>query len=112
MATSAAQKPGAGGAEGIVLHPAEEERYRARTMRSLELLERTKPLIPTGHGGGMWYQLPYPVLLERGDGCWIWDADGNRYLDLRIGDWVMILGHANARIRAAVGAQLPKGTQF
>ena len=38
----------------------EERRYRERTPRSLELLERTRRLIPTGHGGGMWYQLPYP----------------------------------------------------
>ena len=99
-------------AEGLTLHPGEEQRYRARTPRSRELLERTKPLIPTGHGGGMWYQLPYPVLLERGKGCWVWDVDGNRYLDLRIGDWVMVLGHANERVQAAIEAQLPKGTQF
>ena len=54
---------------GIRLHPEAERRYRERTRRSLELLEQTKPLIPTGHAGGMWYQLPYPVLLERGQGC-------------------------------------------
>ena len=99
-------------AEGIALDRGEERRYRERTPRSLELLERTKPLIPTGHGGGMWYQLPYPVLLERGKGSRIWDVDGNEYLDLRLGDWVMILGHANERVRDAVVAQLEKGTQF
>jgi glutamate-1-semialdehyde 2,1-aminomutase len=99
-------------AEGIALHPGEEQRYRARTRRSLELLERTKPLIPTGHGGGMWYQLPYPVLLERGKGARVWDVDGNEYVDLRIGDWVMIHGHANDAIRDAIVAQLDKGLQF
>jgi len=100
------------GAEGIRLDPVEERRYRERTPRSRERLELMKRLMPTGHGGGMWYQLPYPVLLERGRGCWVWDADGNRYLDLRIGDWVMILGHANERVRDAVAAQLERGTQF
>jgi len=103
---------GSAAAEGIALDPGEEQRYRERTRRSLELLERTKPLIPTGHGGGMWYQLPYPVLLERGKGSRIWDVDGNEYLDLRLGDWVMILGHANERVRDAIVAQLEKGTQF
>src|SRR5438874_13151481 len=93
-------------AEGIGLHPGEERKYRERTPRSRELLARTKQLIPTGHGGGMWYQLPYPVLLERGKGCWIWDVDGNRYLDLRIGDWVLIHGHCDDRIRDAIVAQL------
>jgi len=112
MASAPAKPIGSAAAEGLALHPGEEQRYRERTRRSLELLERTRPLIPTGHGGGMWYQLPYPVLLERGQGCWIWDVDGNRYLDLRIGDWVMILGHANERVQEAIEAQLPKGTQF
>ena len=98
--------------EGVTLDPGEERRYRERTPRSFELLERTRPLIPTGHGGGMWYQLPYPVLLTHGKGCRVWDVDGNEYLDLRIGDWVMILGHANERVRDAVVAQLDKGMQF
>jgi glutamate-1-semialdehyde 2,1-aminomutase len=88
------------------------EIYRERTARSRELLERTRSLIPTGHAGGMWYQLPYPVLLERGKGCWVWDVDGNRYLDLRIGDWVLALGHCDDRIRDAIVAQLDKGLQF
>jgi glutamate-1-semialdehyde 2,1-aminomutase len=99
-------------AEGITLDPTEERKYRGRTRRSLELLERTKPLIPTGHGGGMWYQLPYPVLLTHGKGARVWDVDGNEYVDLRIGDWVMIHGHANDTIRDAIVAQLDKGLQF
>jgi glutamate-1-semialdehyde 2,1-aminomutase len=107
-----ASRAGSAAAEGIALHPGEERKYRERTRRSLELLERTKPLIPTGHGGGMWYQLPYPVLLERGKGARIWDVDGNEYVDLRIGDWVMIHGHANETIRDAIVAQLDNGVQF
>jgi glutamate-1-semialdehyde 2,1-aminomutase len=86
--------------------------YHERTPRSRELLERTRMLIPTGHAGGMWYQLPYPVLLERGKGCWVWDVDRNRYLDLRIGDWVLALGHCDDRIRDAIVTQLDKGMQF
>jgi glutamate-1-semialdehyde 2,1-aminomutase len=105
-------EPVARPAGGIALHAGEERKYRERTTRSLELLAQTKQLIPTGHGGGMWYQLPYPVLLERGKGCWVWDVDGNRYLDLRIGDWVLILGHCDDMIRDAIVAQLDRGLQF
>jgi glutamate-1-semialdehyde 2,1-aminomutase len=96
----------------VILDETQERLYRERTPRSRELLERTRALIPTGHGGGMWYQLPYPVLLERGKGCWVWDVDGNRYLDLRIGDWVLVLGHCDDTIRDAVVAQLERGLQF
>jgi glutamate-1-semialdehyde 2,1-aminomutase len=108
QATEATTRP----AGGIQLHAGEERKYRERTSRSRELLERTKQLIPTGHGGGMWYQLPYPVLLERGKGCRVWDVDGNEYVDLRIGDWVLILGHCDDRIRDAIVAQLERGLQF
>jgi glutamate-1-semialdehyde 2,1-aminomutase len=110
--SSATERAGSAAAEGIALHPDEERKYRGRTRRSLALLERTRPLIPTGHGGGMWYQLPYPVLLERAKGSRLWDADGNEYVDLRLGDWVMIHGHGNDAIRDAIVAQLDRAMQL
>lgn len=43
-----------------------------------------------------------PVLLARGEGPWVWDADGRRYLDL-ISSWgASILGHAYPAITEAV----------
>ncbi len=110
--TNVAQLARSAPGEGLTLHPVELQKYMARTRRSLELLGKLRQLIPTGHGGGMWYQLPHPVVLERGKGCWVWDADGNRYLDLRIGDWVMFLGHGNEKVREAIVAQLDKALQF
>jgi glutamate-1-semialdehyde 2,1-aminomutase len=97
---------------GIALHPEAERRYRERTPRSLELLEKTRELIPTGHSGGMWYQLPYPTLLQRGKGARVWDVDGNEYHDFRIGDWVLIHGHCNDTIRDAIVSQLEVAVQF
>ena len=35
-----------------------------------------------------------PPFIERAEGAWVWDADGNRYIDY-VGSWgPMILGHA------------------
>jgi glutamate-1-semialdehyde 2,1-aminomutase len=99
-------------APGVSLHPREEQRYRERTPRSRELLEKARGLIPTGHAGGMWYQLPYPVLLERGEGTQVWDVDGNEYVDMRIGDWVMMHGHSDPHVRDAITAQLGRAGQF
>jgi glutamate-1-semialdehyde 2,1-aminomutase len=43
-----------------------------------------------------------PVVLERGEGAYVWDADGRRYLDL-IGAWgPAILGHGDPSVVAAV----------
>jgi len=97
---------------GVALDPGEERRYRERTPISLERQQKAWDLIPTGHAGGMWYQLPYPVLLERGLGSRVWDVDGNEYLDMRIGDWVMYPGHCNPKIKEAIVAQLDKAAQL
>jgi acetylornithine/N-succinyldiaminopimelate aminotransferase len=46
-----------------------------------------------------------PVALARGEGCWVWDADGERYLDLIGGIAVSALGHGHPAIVAAVSRQ-------
>ena len=45
-------------------------------------------------------------VLVRGEGCHVWDADGNRYLDLLAGIAVNALGHAHPFLISAVTAQL------
>jgi acetylornithine/N-succinyldiaminopimelate aminotransferase len=50
------------------------------------------------------YGLP-PVALARGEGCVVWDLDGNSYLDLVAGIAVSALGHAHPAIIAAVTEQ-------
>ncbi|HKN99149.1 MAG TPA: acetylornithine transaminase [Pseudonocardiaceae bacterium] len=46
------------------------------------------------------------LTLVRGDGAWVWDADGNRYLDLVAGIAVNALGHAHPAVVAAVTEQV------
>ncbi|QAY62370.1 acetylornithine transaminase [Xylanimonas allomyrinae] len=49
---------------------------------------------------------PPQRVLVRGDGCYVWDADGKRYLDLLAGIAVNALGHAHPTLTAAISAQL------
>jgi acetylornithine/N-succinyldiaminopimelate aminotransferase len=51
------------------------------------------------------YGRPQRVLV-RGEGCYVWDADGNRYLDLLGGLAVNSLGHGHPLLTAAITAQL------
>jgi len=51
------------------------------------------------------YGIP-PVALARGQGCVVWDADGNSYLDLIAGIAVSALGHAHPAIVEAVTRQV------
>ncbi|HEY2513231.1 MAG TPA: aspartate aminotransferase family protein [Polyangiaceae bacterium] len=48
---------------------------------------------------------PHPVVLERGEGCWVWDVDGRRYLDMTSGIAVSALGHAHPRLVRAIAEQ-------
>lgn len=83
--------------------------------RSKELYERAVKVIPGGVNspvrafravGGD------PVFIQRGEGAYLYDVDGNRYLDC-IGSWgPLLLGHAHPDILSAISAQLPHGTTF
>jgi adenosylmethionine-8-amino-7-oxononanoate aminotransferase len=52
-------------------------------------------------------QLPL-IPVSRGEGCWLHDFDGHRYLDAVSSWWVNLFGHGNARINAALIDQLGK----
>ena len=47
----------------------------------------------------------YPLVLKRGKGCWLYDLDGKRYLDLISGIGVNSLGHAHPRILRVIREQ-------
>jgi adenosylmethionine-8-amino-7-oxononanoate aminotransferase len=48
------------------------------------------------------------VPVERGQGAWLYDFDGNRYLDAVSSWWVNLFGHCNPRINSAIADQLGK----
>ncbi len=50
-------------------------------------------------------ELP-PIPIRKAEGAWLEDYAGNRYLDAISSWWVNLFGHANARINAAIRAQL------
>ena len=49
-----------------------------------------------------------PVAFERGEGVWLWDTAGKRYLDVLAGVAVCGLGHCHPRFTAALQAQVGK----
>ena len=49
---------------------------------------------------------PLPVVLTKADGIWVWDADGNKYLDFLSAYSAVSAGHLNPRIKKALTDQL------
>jgi acetylornithine/LysW-gamma-L-lysine aminotransferase len=45
------------------------------------------------------------VVMTRGEGCWLWDVNGKRYLDLTAAQGVAMLGHCHPKLSAAIAAQ-------
>ena len=86
--------------------------YVSRTPRSRELQANAKKYLPGGSSRGTAYFGPYPHFIERGEGHYMTDADGNRMLDFMINATSLILGHAHPDIVAALQAQAEKGTAF
>src|SRR5438309_9966413 len=83
--------------------------------RSRAAFERASRVIPGGVNsparafGGVGGQ---PLFIARGEGPYLIDIDGNRYLDY-IGSWgPLILGHAHPRIVAAVTEAMQQGASF
>ncbi len=48
---------------------------------------------------------PLPVVLTRGEGCYVWDTDGRRYLDMMSAFSAVSHGHANPRLVAVMARQ-------
>lgn len=53
-----------------------------------------------------------PFVLEGGEGVWVWDADGSRYLDLVAGIAVSALGHGDPDVVAAIQNAAAKPLHF
>jgi glutamate-1-semialdehyde 2,1-aminomutase len=53
-----------------------------------------------------------PLFIERGEGAYLVDVDGNRYVDYVLSWGPLVLGHAHPRVVAALEEALRKGTSF
>jgi glutamate-1-semialdehyde 2,1-aminomutase len=70
-------------------------------------------LIPLGVNSNYRYWGPEGTLyVDRAKGAHIWDVDGNRYIDYRLGYGPAILGHADDRVDAAVVEAVRSGTTY
>ena len=89
-------------------------RFLAARPRSTSLLERAGSSMPLGvpmtwmaslHGHP-------PVYMDRGEGAYLVDVDGNRYLDTNIADTSMFCGYGPEPVVRAVSERVRSGTQF
>ncbi|RRN77355.1 glutamate-1-semialdehyde 2,1-aminomutase, partial [Pseudoxanthomonas sp. SGD-10] len=84
-------------------------------VKSAELYEKAKTYFPGGvnspvrafksvHGT--------PLFIEKGDGCHLWDADGNEFIDFCCSWGPLILGHNHPKVKERVVNAIQNGMSF
>src|SRR4030088_1198524 len=86
--------------------------YRQRTPQSRALHDKSVKVMPGGTTRTTTYFDPYPLYIDRGEGCRIWDADGTERIDMLGNYSAMILGHAHPKVVEAIHKQAARGTAF
>ena len=89
-----------------------EKTYYQRTVTSRQLQEKALKSMPGGDTRSAVYFEPYPTFIVRGDGCRVYDADGNEYIDHLNNYTVQLLGHNNPVVKEAAIEQLQMGMSF
>ena len=69
---------------------------------------RAQAVLPAGGFGNF----DPGIMIARGSGSYVWDEDGNEYIDYLIGSGPMLLGRGHPEVLEAVLEQLPKGMTF
>ncbi|MBL8670063.1 MAG: aspartate aminotransferase family protein [Alphaproteobacteria bacterium] len=82
------------------------------TARSRSLYERAIKVMPGGSTRAGAYMAPYPPYVARGQGCRVWDVDGNEYLDFANNFFSLVHGHAHPRILDAMTRMARNGLAF
>ena len=88
------------------------QELRNRTPESAAYWEMARDLVPGGLISGARKMQPYPVFMKRGKGAYIWDIDGNRYIDCAMSFGVHVLGHGPEAVLKALHAQCELGMSY
>jgi len=87
-----------------------EEAYQQRTPRSRqEVEELASKYVPDGdYRAAIWFE-PYPTVMVKGDGCYLYDVDGNSYIDFSNCWTALVFGNNPPKVVEAIREQLQKG---
>jgi glutamate-1-semialdehyde 2,1-aminomutase len=93
-------------------YSAELATYQQHNPRSAARFAAAQQVLAGGNSRLTAYFAPFPFYVERGEGCAIYDLDGNRRLDFYNNATSLILGHCNPQVTDAVIAQAARGAAF
>ena len=86
-----------------------EENFRARNPKSATLHEKSSEVMPGGNTRSVLHYAPYPLTFAKGEGAYLYDADGHKLVDF-LGEYTAgIYGHNNPIIQGAIETAVRDG---
>ncbi|MFG1709484.1 aspartate aminotransferase family protein [Nonomuraea sp. M3C6] len=76
---------------------------------SQALFQRASRYVPGGVHSSTRFQAPHPLYFSRAEGPYLWDVEGDRYLDCTMGNASVMLGHSHPDVDEAVTAAVRQG---
>lgn len=76
--------------------------FETKCTRSKQLTDEAKAIIPGGVQHNLAFNYPFPIAIEKAQAAYMWDADGNRYIDFLQAGGPTILGSNYAPVRDKV----------
>jgi glutamate-1-semialdehyde 2,1-aminomutase len=86
--------------------------YPDPNSRSQKMYDRALSSLPGGNTRTTVFMKPYPIYAARGEGCRVWDLDGNAFIDCINNFTSLIHGHAHPALIKAATDQLALGSAF
>lgn len=78
------------------------EYFEKKCAKSKALTDEAKKYIPGGVQHNLAFNYPFPIAIEKADGAFMWDVDGNRYIDFLQAGGPTVLGSNYAPVREKV----------
>lgn len=88
------------------------ENYRNKTPKSEKAFNLATNVMPGGETRSICFFEPYPLTINKAKGAYIYDIDGNRYIDFLNNYTAMIHGHSHDKINNKVQEAVKKGTAY
>ena len=90
----------------------ERSMYPGSKFPSQKMYDRALASLPGGNTRTTVFMKPYPIYAARGEGCRVWDLDGNAFIDCINNFTSLIHGHAHPALIKAATRQLALGSAF
>ena len=79
-----------------------EQEYIAKTPVSKAQWQKGQSSMPGGVIKGAYWSSPYPDYVDRAEGCYVWNLDGQKFVDFGNHHSAMLLGHSHPNVIKAI----------